>query len=205
MEIVTSHWKRTLEMQVWSLGTDYSLIRVVAPPKEAGTATLRARDQLWNYLPRVDRTIKIPPSLIMSSWMGSHFTYDDLVKETRLIEDYDVAVGFEGDRAGVAVWEFVLTPKEEAPVVWGRIEEQVRKNDLMPTWIRYYNERGHEVRALTFGDYRIRGGRLVPVTLTMRPTDVADESTVVRYKELAFDTPINPSFFSLQQLRGSGR
>src|SRR5512143_3400092 len=114
MEIATEHWTRSLEMRAWSLGTEYALVRVTAPPREAGTATLKVREEVWNYLPRVDRTIKIPPSLMMGSWMGSHFTNDDLVKESRMIDDYDIAIGYEGDREGVPVWEFVLTPKPEA-------------------------------------------------------------------------------------------
>ena len=82
MEITTEHWSRTLEMEVWSLGTEHSLVRLRSPAREAGTATLKAGDEVWNYLPRVDRTIKVPPSLMMGSWMGSHFTNDDLVKES---------------------------------------------------------------------------------------------------------------------------
>jgi hypothetical protein len=80
MEIVTEHWERQLTMELWSLGTDYSLVRLRAPAKEAGTATLMADDDIWNYLPKVDRTIKVPASMMAGSWMGSHFTNDDLVK-----------------------------------------------------------------------------------------------------------------------------
>ena len=142
MEITTAHWSRSLEMEVWSLGVEHSLVRVQSPAREAGTATLKAGQEVWNYLPRVDRTIKVPPSLMMGSWMGSHFTNDDLVKESRIVDDYDFEISFEGEREGVDVWEFQLTPRPEAPVVWGRIDEQVRKADLMPTWVRYYDEDG---------------------------------------------------------------
>ena len=86
MEVVTENWNRAMEMQMWSLGTDHALVRILAPRKDAGTATLKAGTEIWNYLPRVDRTIKIPASLMSASWMGSHFTNDDLVKESRLIE-----------------------------------------------------------------------------------------------------------------------
>ena len=201
MEIATEHWTRSLEMRVWSLGTRYALIRVVAPQREAGTATLKVDDEVWNYLPRVDRTIKIPPSLMMGAWMGSHFTNDDLVKESRLVDDYDIALGYEGDRQGVAVWEFVLTPKPTAPVVWGRIVEQVRRADLMPTWGRYYDERGNLVRTMTFGDYRSFGTRLVPAVMTVRPADKPDERTTIRYRALEFDVPLSPDFFSLRNLQ----
>jgi len=201
MEIATEHWTRSLEMRVWSLGTTYALVRVVSPAKEAGAATLKVDQEVWNYLPRVDRTIKVPPSLMMGSWMGSHFTNDDLVKESRMIDDYDIAIGFEGDRDGVAVWEFVLTPKPTAAVVWGKVVEQVRKADLMPTWARYYDERGNLVRTMTFSDYRTFGSRLVPSVMTVRPADKPEERTTIRYKQLEFDVRLTPAFFSLRSLQ----
>ena len=201
MEIATEHWTRSLEMKVWSLGTAYALVRVTAPAKEAGTATLKVNDEVWNYLPRVDRTIKVPPSLMMGAWMGSHFTNDDLVKESRMIDDYDIAIDFEGDREGVAVWEFVLTSKPAAAVVWGKVVEQVRKADLMPTWARYYDERGTLVRTMTFSDYRTFGSRLVPSVTTVRPADKPDERTTIRYRQLAFDVHLTPDFFSLRSLQ----
>jgi outer membrane lipoprotein-sorting protein len=204
MEIVTAHWQRTLEMEIWSLGTKYALIRILAPKKDAGTATLKSGDEIWNYLPRVDRTIKLPASLMSASWMGSHFTNDDLVKESRIIDDYDIAIGYEGPRDGVDVWEFTLTPKPDAAVIWGKIVEQVRKRDLMPTWAKYYNDRGELVRTLTFGDYRTMGGRLVPAEMTVQPTDKPNERTVIRYRNLAFDVGLDPSFFSLRRLKSAG-
>jgi outer membrane lipoprotein-sorting protein len=201
MEIATEHWTRSLEMRAWSLGTNYALIRVTQPAREAGTATLKVGQEVWNYLPRVDRTIKIPPSLMMGSWMGSHFTNDDLVKESRVIDDYEIAIGYEGDREGVAVWEFTLTPKPTAAVVWGRIVEQVRKADLMPTWARYYDERGTLMRTMTFSDYRAFGGRLVPTVMVVRPEDKPDERTTIRYRDLEFDVRLAPDFFSLRNLQ----
>jgi outer membrane lipoprotein-sorting protein len=201
MEIVTEHWDRSITMEVWSFGTEYSLVRVTHPAKEAGTATLKAEDDIWNYLPKVDRTIKIPVSMMMGSWMGSHFTNDDLVKESRLVEDYDIEIRFEGDRDAVAVWEFRLTPKPDAPVVWSHIEYRVRKADFMPLWARYYDEDGELVRTLDFSDFREMGGRLVPAVMNMHPEDKPGERTTVRYSELEFGVDVDASFFSLQSLR----
>jgi outer membrane lipoprotein-sorting protein len=201
MSITTEHWARTLQMDVWSLGVDHSLVRVTSPAREAGMATLKADQEVWNYLPRVDRTIKVPPSLMMGAWMGSHFTNDDLVKESRIIDDYDIEIAYEGVREGVDLWEFTLTPKPEAPVVWGRIEEEVRKHALMPTWVRYYDEDGELVRTMTFSDFRTMGGRLVPARMVVIPTDKPEESTTVVYHELEFDVDLDESFFSLRNLR----
>ena len=154
MEVVTEHWERRMTMEIWSLGTDYSLVRLRAPQKEAGTATLKAEDDIWNYLPKVDRTIKVPASMMGGAWMGSHFTNDDLVKESRLIDEYDIEIAFDGDDPdGVAVWEFRLTPKPEAAVVWGFIEYRIRQRDDMPLWAKFYDEDGDLARTMEHGEF----------------------------------------------------
>jgi len=201
MEIETANWSRHLELEVWSRGRKHALIRVLSPRSEAGTATLMVEEQVWNYLPRADRTIKIPPSLMVGSWMGSHFTNDDLVKESQLIDDYDIEIAFEGDRDGVEVWEFELIPKPEVAVVWSRLEYQVRKGDMMPTWARYYDEDGAVARSLQFSDFEVMGGRLVPSVMQILPADKPEESTVVRYESIEFDIGLSTDFFSLRNLR----
>ncbi len=205
MEIQSTHWKRTIEAKVWSKGTDRALILILKPVKETGTATLKAEDNIWNYLPKVERVIKVPTSMMMGAWMGSHFTNDDLVKESRMIRDYAITISFDGERDGTGVWEFTLTPLPEAAVVWGKILLEVRQADLMPVWQRYYDEEGKLVRTLTFSDYRQMDGRLIPARMEMRPVDKPEEYTVVTYRELAFDVPLEDAFFSLQRLRSTAK
>jgi Outer membrane lipoprotein-sorting protein len=203
MTIVTRQWSRSLDLAMWSLGTEYALVRVDAPAREAGTATLKVQNDVWNYLPRVDRTIKIPASLMQGAWMGSHFTNDDLVKESRLVKDYDIATSFDGVRGGARIWEFTLTPRPEAPVVWGKVLMEVRQADTLPIRSRYYDDAGRLSRTMTFDDYRRMGGRAVPARLTVLPADKPDEHTVVEYHDLEFDLGLEPDFFSLRNLRRS--
>ena len=202
MEVVTEHWERQMTMEIWSLGTDYSLVRLRAPQKEAGTATLKAEADIWNYLPKVDRTIKVPASMMGGAWMGSHFTNDDLVKESRLVEDYDIELVFDGeDPDGVTVWEFRLTPKADAAVVWGSIEYRIRQRDDMPLWAKFYDEDGELARTMEHGEYTEFGGRTVPGVMDMYPADKPDERTTIRYEELEFDVDLEPAFFSLRSLQ----
>tara|TARA_B100000745_G_scaffold164074_1_gene107369 strand:- start:7 stop:762 length:756 start_codon:yes stop_codon:yes gene_type:complete len=201
MEVVTENWEREMTMELWSLGTDYSLVRLRAPRKEAGTATLMADDDIWNYLPKVDRTIKIPSSMMGGAWMGSHFTNDDLVKESQLTDDYEVELVFDGDRDGVTVWEFRLTPKSDAAVVWGHVEYQVQQDNYMPLWTRFYDEDGDLSRTMTYSDFAELGGRLVPAVMEMQPADKPGERTAITYQELEFDVDIEQSFFSLRNLQ----
>jgi outer membrane lipoprotein-sorting protein len=200
MEISTVNWQRTLSMQIWSLGTEHALIRVNKPEKEAGTATLKVGNNIWHYLPKVNRTIKIPTSMMVASWMGSHFTNDDLVKDSRLIRDYFIAISFEGERDGTQVYEFILMPKPEAAVVWGKIVLQVRQADLMPMWQQFYDEDGKLVREMVLSDYKVMGGRLVPTRMVVRPADKPGEQTMITYDDLTFDVAISEDTFSLRNL-----
>ena len=138
--------------------------------------------------------------MMMASWMGSHFTNDDLVRESSMSRDYFITISYEGERNGISVYEFALIPKPDAAVVWGKLELEVRQDDLMPTWHRYYDEDGTLIRELTFSEYTLMGGRRVPTRLVMQPYDKPGEQTVIIYDDLAFDVPIQADTFSLRNL-----
>lgn len=200
MQITNENWQRTISVQIWSLG-DKIRVRISSPREDAGTGVLKVGSDIWYYLPKADRTIKMPPAMTMTSWMGSHFTLDDLVKASHLTRDYFTALSFEGERSGVGVYQITLTPRPEAVVVWGKILLEVRQADLMPTWQRYYDEDGKGVRDLTFSEFETMGGRLIPTRLVMRPLDKAGEQTTIVYKNILFDVPISEEMFSLNNLK----
>jgi outer membrane lipoprotein-sorting protein len=223
MQITKEDFQRKISMQFWSLGESNILIRIRSPQEDAGTAILKVGNKLWYYLPKAHRTIKMPASMMMTPWMGSHFTLDDLVKESRLTNDYVVATSFEGQRDGVAISEYTLTPKPAAAVVWGKITLEIRQADRRPFRQRYYDEDGKLVRELTFSEYKTMSGRLIPTRLVMqsmdktdkeasasggvlaqgvmRPPDQAVEQTVITYEKISFDAPISEETFSLEKLK----
>ena len=207
MRVVTRHYERSLELEAWSRGKEHSLVRVRKPKKEAGMATLKAENSIYTYLPKTDRTIRITSGMMMGSWMGSHFTNDDLVKESRLSEDYEAIISFEGERDGVRVLDFTLTPHPDAAVVWGRIEITVQDGwgdhpeALIPLRQVYYDEDGAVSRTQTLSDVQVVQDRVLPTSLRMVPADEEGEYTEIRYGDLAFDIEIDDGFFSLAQLR----
>ena len=203
MEIVTENWSRTLALEFWSKGEDKSLIKILAPKKEAGTATLRVGNDIWNFLPKVNRTIKIPSSMMSQSWMGSHFTNDDLVRESRMADDYDFTITFQGLRDGVDVIEITCLPKPEAAIVWGKVILTVTANDHIPREMLYYDEDLALVRTMTFSDIQTIGERKIPMKMVVVPTDKPNESTTVVYSKITFDLGIDDSFFSLRNLESS--
>ncbi len=201
MTITTAHWQRTLSVEFWSRGEDHSLFRILAPKKEKDTATLRVGNDLWNYLPKVKRVIKLPSSMLGAAWMGSHFTNNDLVRDNRLADDYDFEQTFSGDRDGEQVIEITCIPKPEAPVVWGKIVVRVRREDYQPVASLYYDERLELARTMTFSDVADLGGRRLPSRMTVVPADEPDEKTVVEYHAIDFDPTLEDSLFSLRSLQ----
>ncbi len=201
MNIKTAHWERTLKMKGYSKGKDLSLMRIVYPKSEAGTGTLKVDENMWNYLPKTRRVMKIPSSMMMGSWMGSHFTNDDLVKESRLEDDYNFELVQKTGEDGALLYDITLLPKPEAAVVWGKIVITVRADTLVPVLEEFYDEDGELVRRMTFGNVTVLQDRTVPLTLRIVPVDKPDEYTEIVYDKLLFDIPLEDGFFSLQNLK----
>lgn len=198
MEIRTPHWQRTLRMKMWTVGMRKTFVTIMEPKKEAGTSTLRVGTEMWNYFPRINKVIKVPPSMMMGSWMGSDFTNDDLVKESSLAVDYQPAFGTPGNDS---VYEIVLIPREETPTVWGRIVLTIRKSDLIPVSYVYFDESGDPMREMTFSGPRDFGGRTLPAVLEMKPLKKEGHRTVIRYLDARFDRPQAKDTFTHRNLR----
>jgi outer membrane lipoprotein-sorting protein len=201
MTVTTAHWKRSLTLEMWSKGKDKSLVRILAPKKEKGTTTLRSGNDIWNYLPKVKRVIKLPSSMMAASWMGSHFTNDDLVKESRMADDYTFEITFRGEVAGDDIVEVTCHPKPEAAIVWGKVLVRARLKDYLPLFVKYFDEDLQLARTMTFSQVSELGGRMLPAVVTMVPEEKPDESTIVRYEKMEFDIGLDDDFFSLRTLQ----
>lgn len=200
MRVVTPQWERTMKMKAWSEGMKKTFIRILAPAKDRNVATLRLDNEMWNYLPNVNKVIKLPPSMMASSWMGSDFSNDDLVKESSMVEDYTYRiVNPEGADPGLIYVEF--TPKEDRPIVWARVITSVRKEDYLPVSEKYYDEKGALVRRLAFSGIKRFGGREIPAVMEMVPTGKEGHRTVITYLDIRFDEPLGEGVFTLRNLQ----
>ena len=201
MTITTPRWQRTLALRAWMDRPKRSFIRILAPAKEKGIGSLRIGAEMWNYLPNVERTIKIPPSMMLQPWMGSDFTNDDLVKSSSLIDDYTQRILREESASGASAYVLELIPKPDAAVVWGKILYWVRKNDLIPLKEEFYSERGELVRTMTFSEVRPVGGRAIPTKWQIRPSDKPGNSTTIRVESAVYDRPIDAEVFTQRNLQ----
>lgn len=201
MTVITPGWERKLELNVWEKGRDKTFIRILSPAKEAGTGTLRIKESMWNYLPNVERTIKIPPSMMLQSWMGSDFVNDDLVKESSIVNDYTHTILAEEDIDGNAVYKIDLTPKPGAAVTWGKIIYWIKKGDFIPVKEEYYKENGELIKVLEYSKVKKMSDRLIPTIWKMTPLKKEGHQTVIEVIDVQYNVPVADSIFSLENLK----
>ena len=201
MTVVKPDWSREVSMKTWSLEPDYTMILITAPAKDKGSVTLKRRNEVWNWIPSIQRVIKIPPSMMMQPWMGSDFTNDDLVRESSIVEDYTQTIIAADTIDGYDCYKILLDPKPEAGVVWGKIIMWVSRKGYLELKAEYYDEDSTLVKYMVGSDVRMLGGRTLPAHWEMVPADKPGEKTILEYSELKFDIPMEPSFFSEQNMK----
>jgi outer membrane lipoprotein-sorting protein len=201
MTVKTNRYERTMTMSAWSRGKDDSLVIIREPIKDRGIATLKVKENIWNYLPKINRVTKVPASMMSGSWMGSHFTNDDLVKESTYIDDYDSVISFEGERNGSQIYEVTSIPKPDAPVVWGQVIMTIHQDNFAPITAIYFDEEGARVRVMNFDRIEEVDGRAIPMRMTLLPEDKPGESTIVVYENITFGITLDENIFSLRGLK----
>lgn len=196
IEIKKRNAHKKMKIEMWSKGRNKFLIRILYPPREKGISTLRNGKNIWNYFPDIDKVMRIPPSLMSDSWMGSHFTYDDLLNEVDVAKDYTLRIKEErGDTIVITA-----KAKENAAVVWDGLEYYILKTKKIPLKVIFKDERGNPVNVMTFSGFRKIKGRWIPMEMTIKPID-RDEYTRLKFLKLQLDIDVPEKYFSLQYLR----
>jgi len=201
MTVVRPDWTREVEMKSWSKGTDYYLIYITSPARDKGQVFLKRKMELWNWMPSIGRMIKLPPSMMMQSWMGSDFTNDDLLKQSSLVKDYKHTIIAEEKIDNYNTWKIEFIPKPDAPVVWGKILMWITKEHYLQIKVEYYDETLELVNTMVGSKIKNVGDRMLPTKMEMIPADKPGNKTVLEYSKIVFDKPISDRFFSQQNMK----
>lgn len=202
MTIERPRYTRDVSMRSWSLGNDYSLILITAPARDQGSSFLKRQNEIWNYVPNIDRTIKMPPSMMSQSWMGSDFTNDDLVRESSTVDDYEHRIIDEdAEIEGRTAWVIELVPKPETPIVWGKVLIWVDKQEFIQLRVENYDQSDELANHIEFSDLHEFDNRLIASKMILIPADKPDQRTIMNYDDLQFEIDIDESFFTQQNMR----
>jgi len=201
MTILRSDWNRSVTMKFWSKGNDLALILITSPPKEKGQVFLKRNMEMWNWIPSIDRMVKIPPSMMLQSWMGSDFTNDDLVKQSSIIEDYAHRLLGKETIRGVECYKIELIPQPEASVVWGKILSWITVDGFDQWKSQSFDEEMGLVYTENAFNIRKMGERSIPTRMEIEPADKKGQKTVLEINRMVFNQPIQDSFFSQQNMK----
>ena len=201
MSIIRPTWKRTLEFKNWVKGSEFALTLVTAPAKEKDMTFLKRGNDMWNYLPKIGRMIKLPPSMMSQGWMGSDYTNDDVLNETSLVDDFSHKIVGKEEIEGRSCFMIEMIPHEESLVVWGMVISWVSEKEFLFMKKEYYDEDSYLVRTELAGDIKKMDDRFIPTRIEIIPADDPDQKTLVRILSMDFDVPIEDNFFSQQNMK----
>ncbi len=201
MILVRPDWKREVSMKIWSRGVDFYMILITAPAREKGQVFMKRNNEMWNWVPTINKMIKIPPSMMSQSWMGSDFTNDDLLKQFSIVDDYNHSIIGSDSVEGFDCYKIKLQPKPEAAVVWGKIIMWISKKDYYELKAEYYDEFGELVNKQFGSEIKDFGDRKLPSKFVMIPTDNEGNQTILQTDKMNFNIDIPESFFSQQNMK----
>lgn len=201
MTIVKPNWSRTMGMKVWALEPDYAMIYITEPARDRGTVTLKRKNEVWNWLPSAQRVIKIPPSMMLQSWMGSDFTNDDLVRQSSIVKDYNHKIIGEEKLNGYDCYKIEMIPKPEAGVVWSKIVTWIAKNGYLQVKADHYDEDNVLIKSFIGSNEKIMGGRNILTYWEMIPVDKPGNKTIMEYTTIQFNYKVDEAFFSEQNMK----
>lgn len=201
MTIVRPDWQREMTMKSWAAGEEYSLILLTGPARDKGMAFLKREKEMWNWQPTIDRVIKMPPSMMSQSWMGSDFTNDDLSRASSTVNDYEQNILGEEILEERNCWILELVPKEDVAIVWGKIKVWIDQKDFLQLKTEFFDEDDYLVNTMIGKDIQSLGGRTLARVLEVVPADEEGHLTRIEYLSLDFNKPIKDSFFSIQNMK----
>jgi outer membrane lipoprotein-sorting protein len=201
IQIVRPTWVRSMSLKSWTKGEQYSLSMVTAPAKDAGTVFLKRAKEIWNWVPSIERAVKLPPSMMAQSWMGTDFTNDDLVKASSRIEDYTHRIVGDSMVAGRKCWKIEMIPLPEAAVVWGKLYVWIDQKDYLELRLEFYDGDNKLVNIMQCSDIKIMGGRTIPGKMEMIPAGKKGQETVILYSTAVFDQPLSDDLFTTQNMK----
>ncbi|HJW15713.1 MAG TPA: outer membrane lipoprotein-sorting protein [Flavisolibacter sp.] len=201
IQTVRSTWSREMTIKTWIKGTDLAMILIQSPAKDRGIVYLKRKKEVWNWMPSLEKIIKLPPSMMSQSWMGTDFTNDDLVKESSLVNDYEHTIVGDTIIDNRPCYQVQMVPKAEAAVVWGRLLVCIDKKDFLELHTRFYDEDGNLVNTMNASEIKTMDGRLIPTHFEMIPADKPRQKTVMIYRSIQFNRPIDDNFFIMEKMK----
>ena len=201
IKTIRPSWSREMKIKSWIKGTENALLLIQSPAKEKGIVFLKRKKEVWNWIPALEKTIKLPPSMMSQSWMGTDFTNDDLVKESSIVNEYTHQILGDTTINNSPCYKIQCTPKAETAVVWGKVLLFIDKDSLLEMYVEFYDEESILINTMKSYDVKLMDGRLIPTRFEMIPVDKKNQKTEIIYESILFNRVLSDQFFTLEQMK----
>lgn len=203
MTIHRPDFERTMGIKAWTRGRSDAVFCITSPVKDAGNGTLKLGHRMWTYNPNINRVIKLPPSMMSQSWMGSDFSNNDLSKTDSILNDYHHKIITENTAAGHTVYTIQSIPKDGAAVVWGKVQMRIRDDGILLSQ-EFFDQDMVPVKELSTQNIKMMGGRLFPALWIMKNLDEKGKYTSLTYKSLKFNVKLSDRIFTTTFMKSMG-
>ncbi|KPK89779.1 hypothetical protein AMJ80_09290 [bacterium SM23_31] len=199
MEIHQRNRVDVKEMKIWGKGKNSSFMEFTAPARDKGTKYLRLEDNLWMYLPNIEKVIKISGHLLRQSMMGSDYSYEDTLDRIKLLEDYTSVLLGEEDFDGRTCYVLELTAARK-DVTYYRRKIWVDKEYFIGLKSELYAKTGKLLKMMTVHKIEQIQGRHYPTQATMQDLLRKDSRTEFFITGIQFDVDIPDEIFTIRNL-----
>ena len=157
------------------------IVRMTAPPAEAGNDLLMIEQNVWAYERRINRVMKVPSN---QSFGGTGFSYGDVVR-LNFSDSYTAAL----TGAGSETFTLDLTAKERAAPYY-RIVLDVSREGGWPVKGVCFARNGSVVKEIRYSEIRDIGAGRKPVVVTVTsPLDPGAVNTLTLVSEEPRELP----------------
>jgi outer membrane lipoprotein-sorting protein len=191
---------RTIEAKSWVQGVDKSFTEYLSPAREKGTKMLKLGKMLWLYSPATDRIIQISGHMLRQSVMGSDLSYEDMMEDPKLTNNYDAKVTGSEIIDGRDCWVVELTAKVQDIAYYSR-KLWVDKERLIPLKEELYAKSGKLLKKIELKDVKNIQGRWYPMRMIFKDMLKSGDGTEFIVDSIQFDQEIPEYIFSKAALR----
>ena len=180
---------RTIESKTYAKGEDEAFTEYLSPSRERGTKMLKTKDQLWIYSPSTDRTIQISGHMLRQSVMGSDLSYEDMMNNEKLIDDYYAKLMETEVFDGAECYKIELKAKKD-DIAYAKRIMWVHKKYFVPLKEELYAKSGKLLKKLELSRLKQIQGRWFPMKMTFKDMLKSGKGTEFIISEIEFDKPI---------------
>ena len=191
---------RTIEAKTWTEGEERSFTEYLSPIREKGTKMLKLKDELWIFSPSTDRIIKISGHMLRQSVMGSDLSYEDMMDNSKLLEDYDATVTGNEIYNERDCWVLELQAKTvevnyQIRKIW------VDKDRYIPLKEELYAKGGKLLKRTELSNVEKIGNRWYPMRIVFKDMLKKGDGTEFIVDEIEFDKEIDDYIFTKAALK----